>query len=427
MKDCTLEKARIAGGNAYLKIKSSQSHSVTIAVDVLAQAASLTPGAQVDLTLAFLEGFLLGHYRFDQYKSKPPNALKELSRVFVTCAQKHFLKVVGDQLPLLVETVKAVNITRDWSNEPSNIGTPEYYANEAKKLARDNHLKFKVLGEKECKKENMNLFLAVGQGSHREGKVVVVEYLPKKKTKGSKKIALVGKGITFDSGGISIKPALKMEEMKHDMTGAATVMGALVLASKMNLPHHIIGVMAFTENMPSGHAIHPGNVVAARNGTTVEIINTDAEGRLILADALDYAQDFKPEIMINLATLTGAASICFGKYCSGVMGNSETLIDALKKASDESGERLWPLPLWDDYLEDVRSDVADLKNVGAAGQAGTIAGGIFLKQFVRKGVSWAHLDIANIANGLTHLSYVPKKGASGLMVRTLARYLSQVS
>jgi leucyl aminopeptidase len=213
-----------------------------------------------------------------------------------------------------------------------------------------------------------------------------------------------------------------MEEMKHDMTGAATVMGAMLLASAWKVPNRVIGIMAFTENMPDGNAIQPGNVLTARNGKTVEIINTDAEGRLVLADVLDYAQDMKPDAVINIATLTGAVAVALGKQCCAILGNEELLIDSLRRAGEVNGERIWQLPLYDEYFDDLKSDTADMKNSANNANGGTIRGAIFLKQFIRKGVQWAHLDIAATSTEMGHLSYFPKKGASGLYVRTLAQF-----
>jgi leucyl aminopeptidase len=228
--------------------------------------------------------------------------------------------------------------------------------------------------------------------------------------------------VTFDSGGISIKPSLRMEEMKHDMTGAATVMGALALAAHQKCKHRLLGVLVFCENMPDGKAIQPGNVLTSRSGKTVEVINTDAEGRLILADALDFIQDQKPDALVDIATLTGAVSIALGKLCCGILGNDPKLTQSLQAAGEASGERLWELPLFDEYFEDLKSDCADMKNSANDSYGGTIRGAIFLKQFIRKGVRWAHLDIAATAWNLGHLPYCPKKGASGAYVRTLARW-----
>jgi leucyl aminopeptidase len=210
--------------------------------------------------------------------------------------------------------------------------------------------------------------------------------------------------------------------MKHDMTGAATVMGAVMLAAKWKAPNRVIGIMAFVENMPDGNALQPGNVINTRAGKTVEVINTDAEGRLILADVLDYAQDFKPDAVVNVATLTGAVVVALGKHCCGLMGNEDLLMDGLRRAGELNNERMWQLPLYDEYFEDLKSDYADLKNSANQPAGGTIRGGIFLKQFIRKGTAWAHMDIAATAYDMGHVNYFPKRGASGMYVRTLAQF-----
>jgi leucyl aminopeptidase len=195
----------------------------------------------------------------------------------------------------------------------------------------------------------------------------------------------------------------------------------------MKVQNRIIAVMAFTENMPDGNAIQPGNVLTSRAGKTVEVINTDAEGRLILADVLDYAQDFKPDAIIDVATLTGAVAIALGKFCCGILGNDEELIQSVRRAGEVNGERIWELPLYDEYFDDLRSDYADMRNSANDSYGGTIRGAAFLKQFIKKGMRWAHLDIAATANGVTHLSYIPKRGASGIYVRTLAQFAADFS
>lgn len=422
--ELTEEKARNAGGHAWQKLVAEKAKAVAVRADLLIGAK----GAKVDnlaLARAFAEGLILGAYKFEKHKGKGSAEAKRdanfPTRITFVTKDKAFQKELSRALSEVRASAEAVNVTRDWSNEPSNHGTPEYFAGEAKRLAKEYGLKCTVLTEKDAEKEGMGLFLAVGQGSEREGRIVVLEYTPSK-SENMRTIALVGKGITFDSGGISIKPSLRMEEMKHDMTGAATIMGATLLAAKMKVPNRIVSILAFTENMPDGTALQPGNVITSRNGKTVEIFNTDAEGRLILADVLDYAQDFKPDAIVDAATLTGAVSVALGKYCCGILGNDQRLIEAVRSAGESNGERIWELPLFDDYFDDMRSDTADMKNSVNDGNGGTIRGAIFLKQFIKKGIKWVHLDIAATAWGLTHLSYIPKKNASGLFVRTLAHF-----
>ena len=449
--ELTDEKLRSLGGQIWSKLVSEKVKQVVIHADTFVgksahldseDAASLlhlgTPhqsGYLLKRLKALAEGLILNAYQFDKYKSDQGNVSTVggkdqslLPHVIQFLSSDQSLKdILSHELKKITWMAESVRVTRDWSNEPSNYGTPTYFANEAKKLARKYGLKCRVLSEADAKREKMGLFLGVGQGSDQEGKIVIVEYAPKKKKgpqKAVKTIALVGKGVTFDSGGISIKPSARMEEMKHDMTGASTVMGAILLASQWQVPHRVMAVMAFTENMPSGHAIQPGNVITGRNGKTVEVINTDAEGRLILADVLDYVQDFKPDAMIDVATLTGAVSVALGKQCCAVLGNDSGLIQSIQRASEQTGERVWELPLFDEYFEDLKSDCADMKNSANDSNGGTIRGAIFLKQFIRKNTRWAHLDIAAMANHLSSYSYFPKKGASGIYVRTLAQLIA---
>lgn len=430
--ELTEEKARTAGGHAWQKLLAEKAKAVVVRVDSFIDVKGFE-GDAVRLIHAFAEGLVLGAYRFEKYKGKSdsqsPNKRdsNSLARVTFVVKNKDFQKQLQRALARAHAAAEAMNVTRDWSNEPSNFGTPEYFASESKRLAKEYGLKCTILTEKDCEREKMGLFLGVGQGAEREGRVVVLEYTPAKATGETKTIALVGKGVTFDSGGISIKPSMRMEEMKHDMTGAATVMGAILLSSRMKVHHRVIAYLAFTENMPDGDAIQPGNVITSRAGKTVEIINTDAEGRLILADILDFAQDSKnpkPDAVIDVATLTGAVSIALGKFCCGILGNSDDLIDAVRQAGNFCGERIWELPLYDEYFDDLRSETADMRNSANDSYGGTIRGAIFLKQFIKKGTRWAHLDIAATAWGLTHLSYIPKRTASGLFVRTLAQFIA---
>ena len=413
-KDLTNEKARTAGGAAWAKLMAEKVDSVAVSLDGILNAAPGDHG--LESAEAFAEGLIIGAYQFTEHKSKAPDYTGPRTITFTSKNAQH-VKALTGSIKMAVEALRAMNVTRDWSNQPSNTGTPEYYAEHARVLAKEYGLKCTVLSEADAKKEKMGLFLAVGQGSDREGKIIVLEYAP---TGAKKTLTLVGKGITFDSGGISIKPSMRMEEMKHDMTGAATCMGAILLAAKMKVPTRVVAILGFTENMPSGNAIQPGNVVAARNGKTVEIINTDAEGRLILADLLDYAHGFKPDAIVNVATLTGAVGVALGKQCCGLMGNDEKFMNQLKAAAGTRDEKVWELPCWDEYFEDMRSETADMKNSCNDSLGGTIRGGVFLKQFIKKGMPWVHMDIAYTGNGVTHLSYFPKKGASGAYVRTLA-------
>ena len=415
----TEEKMRILGALSYAKLSQEKIRSVRIQIDTFGDKLK---ESACPLMAAFAEGLVLSSYQYPKYftKKKKPFHLK----VSFSSRNQENLEWLKKEIPDLLVIGEAVNCVRDWGNEPSNIGTPEFFAAEARRYARRFGLKYKVLTEKDAAREKMNLFLGVGKGSERPGRVVVLEYVPKG-VKNPKTIVLVGKGITFDSGGISLKPSTHMEEMKFDMGGAATVFGATILAVQRKVTKRIVTIMAFTENMPGGRALQPGNIIVSRSGKTVEVANTDAEGRLILADMLDYAHQFKPDAIVDAATLTGAVTVALGKYCCALLGNDENLIKTIQKAGESQGERLWQLPLYEEYFDDMKSDYADMKNIGNNSAGGTIRGAIFLRQFVKPKMAWAHLDIAATAWDLGYLPYFPKKGASGAYVRTLARFIAE--
>ena len=267
-------------------------------------------------------------------------------------------------------------------------------------------------------KEGMGALLAVAAGSEEEPRLIILEH--RGGQEGDPPLVLVGKGLTFDAGGISIKPAAGMEDMKFDMSGGAAVLGAMDAVASLNLPGNVVGIVPSSENLLSGKAVKPGDVVRTREGKTVEIVNTDAEGRLILADALSFAQTLKPAAMVDCATLTGACVIALGNHASGVLGSDETLVQELQVAGDRSGERCWPLPLWKEYREQLESNVADFKNVGGR-PAGTITAAAFLREFVGE-VPWAHLDIAGTAYGEGKLSY-QRKGGFGVPTRLLVEWV----
>ncbi len=267
----------------------------------------------------------------------------------------------------------------------------------------------------------MGAFCSVARGSDEPARFIILDYKPHTK-KTPPTIVLIGKAITFDSGGISIKPSQGMEEMKTDMAGGAAVLGAMQAAAALKLPVHVVGIVPATENMPSGHALKPGDIIKAMSGKTIEIITTDAEGRLILADSLTYAQRYKPAAIIDLATLTGACIIALGHAASGVMSTDEKLTKKIQAAAEATGEKVWPLPLYEEYAEQLKSDVADLKNSGGR-PAGAITAGCFLKEFAGT-IPWAHIDIAGTAWAAKPLPYTPK-GASGIGVRLLVELIEQ--
>ena len=361
---------------------------------------------------ALVEGILLGTYTFDEFFSEKKEKvnLKEVNIEF----NGNFEKVV-EESRIVSESVFFV---RDLQNLPSNIATPTYISDLAKEECEKVGVSVKVIEKEEAEKLGMNLYLAVAKGSEERPKFVIMEY----KGGGDKWYSLIGKGITFDTGGISLKPSDKMEEMKYDMSGAASVMGTIIAIARLGLKVNVVGITPLTENMPSGKAIKPGDIAKSMGGTSVEIINTDAEGRLILADALEYAKKYNPEFVIDIATLTGACMVALGYEAAGLMGNDKELIDKIKKSSEKTGERVWELPLWDEYNEYIKSDFADVKNVGNR-YGGAITAAAFLKKFTN--YKWAHLDIAGVANTDKEKFYI-KKGGTGFGVRLFVDTLKRV-
>lgn len=307
-------------------------------------------------------------------------------------------------------------LTRDLGNLPPNVCHPTFLGEQAKGLAKEfKGLKVEVLDEKKLRELGMGSFLAVAQGSDQPPRLIVLQYNGAKKDQAPH--VLVGKGITFDTGGISLKPGLGMDEMKFDMCGAASVFGTFRAVLELQLPINLVGLLACAENMPSGGATRPGDIVTTMSGQTVEILNTDAEGRLVLCDALTYAERFKPQSVIDIATLTGACIVALGSNTSGLMGNNEALVRQLLKAGEFADDRAWQLPLFDEYQEQLDSPFADIANIGGP-KAGTITAGCFLSRFAKK-YHWAHLDIA----GTAWISGGKDKGATGRPVPLLTQYL----
>ena len=311
-----------------------------------------------------------------------------------------------------------MKLTKDLGNLPGNICTPSYLARQARSLKRDYpNLRVTVLGEVQMKKLGMGAFLSVTHGSAQPAKLVCMEYRGAKH--GQRPVVLIGKGITFDTGGISLKPGSAMDEMKFDMCGAGSVLGTIKACCMLDMPMNVVGILACAENMPGGKASRPGDVVNTMSGQTVEILNTDAEGRLVLCDALTYAKRFKPELVIDIATLTGACVVALGHVPAGLMSNDEPLVSSLLEAGEHSGDRAWRLPLWDDYQSQLDSNFADMANIGGR-WAGTITAACFLSRFT-EAFRWAHLDIAGVA---WH-SQGKRKGATGRPVPLLTQFLLQ--
>ena len=385
-------------------------------------AASLDFGemgfAIVDVARAAVEGALLGLYRFTPYKTLEEDKKGEINECIIAEDRPDLFKDIKKGARTAEIISRAVYCARDLVSTPSNDMTPSILADRAGAIAREAHLTFEALDEAAMGKLGMNALLGVARGSAEEARLIILKYNGGKKE--DRPVVLIGKGITFDSGGISIKPSEKMDEMKSDMAGGAAVIGAIKAAADLKLPLNVVAIVPATENLPSGRAYKPGDVLKTMSGLTIEIKSTDAEGRLILADALTFAGRYNPAAIIDIATLTGACVVALGDYLAGMMGTDQDLKKRLSAASDATGEAVWELPLWHEYDELIKSDVADIKNVGTRA-GGTITAALFLKRFVGE-YPWVHLDIAGPAFLSKDKPYIPK-GASGIGVRLLAQFL----
>lgn len=373
-------------------------------------ALGLEPGVCAQ---AFVEGAMLGLYAFNVHKKEPEDE-KEVREIVFVEAEPARAEAVGRAAERGRVLAEATNWARDLANEPANYMTPSDLAERAQAVAREYNLGCRVFERKELEDMGMGAFLGVAQGSHQPPKLIVLDY--KGDVPGATPLGLVGKGITFDSGGISIKPSQGMQEMKSDMAGGADVIAAVRALAELKAKVNVTAVVPATENMPGGSAMRPGDVVRAMNGKTIEVVNTDAEGRLILADALCYARSLGLSPVVDVATLTGAIQITLGKVAIGAMTNDEALLERVKGAGDAAGERVWQLPLFDEYKELLDSEVADMKNVGGR-EAGSITAAIFLREFIED-TPWVHLDIAGV-DQRDELKGIFLKGSSGTGVRTL--------
>ena len=377
------------------------------------------PTTDAEAVADFLHGMALRSYRFDRYRTTQKESdLPTLVKVTLVADDS---KAGQARFATLQAVAEGVTLTRDLVSEPANTLYPEEFARRAGELARLG-VDVEVLGEEKMKALGMGALLGVGQGSARESQLVVMRW-----EGGSDEdpwLAVVGKGVTFDTGGISLKPGAGMEDMKFDMAGAGCVTGLMHALASRKAKANVVGVIGCVENMPSSNAQRPGDVVTTMSGQTIEVINTDAEGRLVLADALYYTvKTFKPKQVIDLATLTGAIIIALGNYQAGLFSNDDELADALRKSGAETGEELWRMPLGDRYDKDINSDIADMKNVGKAREAGSTAGAVLLQRFVEK-TPWAHLDIAGTAWSRSDDALGPK-GATGYGVRLLNHFIAQ--
>jgi leucyl aminopeptidase len=371
---------------------------------------------------------VLAGYRFERYRKRPDDAPGDVESVAFSVERPAEVRAGRTAARAGVILAESQNIARDLSNQPANALPPAALAREAQRVGREVGLRVRVLGVPELKRREMGAILAVGSGSSHPPRLVVMEHnAPGRGKKAPRRrlptVCIVGKGITFDSGGISIKPSARMDEMKHDMSGAAAVVGALRACALLRVPAHVVGVIGAAENMPSGTAYRPGDIVTSMSGKTIEVMNTDAEGRVVLADALHYARtEFEPQAILDLATLTGACVVALGKWATGLFGNNERLVERVRRAGETTAERAWPLPLWEEHRKHVRSEVADLKN--AAGRdAGSSTAAAFLGAFVGD-TPWVHLDIAGTGWTGKPGPYQPR-GATGVGVRLMLEVLRE--
>ena len=415
--DMCLDKLRQAFGTVSRKARELSIKSFSTMV-FPAGIKEIDPS---QVSQSMVEGTLLSNYLMDQYKTTKKNQSLEGFTIVEEDAKK--IKAIERGATLGEVFAQATNFARDLANHPPNILTPTRLSLEAKKLAKENNLRCRILSLPQIKKLKMNSFLAVASGSKEPPKLIILEYRPNGRASKKKKydtLALVGKGITFDAGGLSLKTTEGMLEMKGDMTGGAVVLSTIAASAKLKLPLNLIGIIPAAENLPSGSALKIGDIINSHSGKTIEILNTDAEGRLILADAISYAKDFKPDAILDIATLTGAIKIALGTLCAGVFGNHEKLKSQMILAGQKTGERVWELPLWDDYQELIKSDLADIKNVGGK-PAGSIVAARFLQNFVGD-YPWVHVDIAGVDFSEKERPYVPK-GATGFGARLLLQFL----
>jgi leucyl aminopeptidase len=413
-RECTAETLRRAAAGVTRRARDLAAASLALPIlGGRARGLEMTARAQ-----ATVEGALLGLYRFDRYKEKRngDRVLTGLTLLVPTARERDAARGGARAAELAAE---ATCFARDLINEPANRVTAAALAEAARAIAREAGLRVRIFDRAACQRMGMGAFLGVNQGSVEPPRFIHLAYAPRRRAR--RRIALIGKGITFDSGGLDLKTAEGMERMKGDMSGAAAVLGVLRVLPRLRPAVEVHGLIAATDNMPSGSATKPGDVLRAMNGKTIEVNNTDAEGRLTLADAIAYArQEVKPDEIVDIATLTGAASIALGSLCAAAMSNDAALQARVLAAGTRAGERLWPLPLIDEYREGLRSEVADLRNTGPR-PGGAITAGLFIREFAGT-TPWVHLDIAGAAFTDKDLPYAPKGGV-GFGARTLLEYV----
>ena len=394
------ETLRKAGGGVAKSCVANKVKSVCFILPV--------DGKEAYMSQAVTEGLILGSYQFNEFRTTDEDPFEMETATVVGGNQKAVKKGVA--------IANGVCLARDLDNRPGNVATPTHLAENAQAIGKSGGMKVTVFEREKFTKMGMGALAGVASGTKIPPKFILMEYWGAKKS--AKPVVLVGKGLTFDSGGISIKPANRMDEMKYDMCGSGVVLGVMKAIAALSPKINIVGIIPSTENMSGDKAYRPGDILKAYNGKTIEILNTDAEGRLILADGLSYAtKHYDPKYILDFATLTGAVVVALGHVASGIMGTDAELIKNIKASSVKTGEKVWEFPLWDEYLEQVKSKIADVKNMGASGQAGSIAGGAFLKAFVGDDIPWCHFDIAGTAWGDKNLPYLNKGKATGEVIR----------
>jgi leucyl aminopeptidase len=406
-----LHAARKAAATAYKTLAKLSGVKAAATIVHGAGIAGLAPQASAQ---ALAEGTLLAAYAAPNYKREAQAHTLQKLTVVEYDAQKLPPMEAGLRRGEAIAT--GVNTARDLSNEPPNVLFPLEFAHRAAALSANTGLHLSVLGEEEMAALNMNILLAVSRGSANEAQLIILEHAPAG-TEEQAPLVFVGKGITFDTGGISIKPSERMEEMKHDMSGAAAVVGAMQAVASLGISRRVIGVAACVENMPDGNAFRPGDILVGMTGKSTEILSTDAEGRLILADAVAYVTRYAPKAVVDLATLTGAIGVALGQQAAGLFSNDDALQAALLGASTKSRERLWPMPMWDEYMDTIKGDMAEVKNSGGRA-SGVSSSAKFIEHFT-EGYPWAHLDIANVAWTTSEKDALTPKGATGFGVRLL--------
>lgn len=412
--DLTAERLRRAAGSAAKQAAKSRAPSLAFALPASIVADRVA-------ARAVAEGLVLGAYEFREMKSaddtKPAPVTLDEAAILLPEGADAGEAAEGARVGEIV--ARAENLARTLGNLPGNVATPAYLAQTAERIAGEQGLRVTILGPEEMRAEGMGALLAVAQGSEQEPRLIVLEH--RGGAEGDRPLVIVGKGLTFDAGGISIKPAQGMEDMKFDMCGGAATLAAMQAIAELDVPVNVVGIVPSSENLLGGAAMKPGDILRAHGGKTIEVVNTDAEGRLILADAISYAKRFDPAAMLDAATLTGACVVALGHAATGVMGNDQALVNEVLAAGEATGERCWQLPMFDDYREQIKSDYADIKNSGGRA-GGAITAGWFLREFVGDW-PWVHLDVAGTAYGDGKVPYLTK-GGTGVPTRIFVEWVT---